>query len=71
MKGLIEHDIDIAYAVCASGIMSSITTKIMAPAANAKAYGKIGSAITTATAPNKPAIGSTIPLNWPYLKRND
>ena len=39
----------------------------MAPAANARAYGRIGCARVTAQAPRTPATGSTMPLSWPYL----
>jgi hypothetical protein len=37
----------------------------MAPAANASAYGRTGRIITTAAAPNTPAIGSTHADNCP------
>ena len=53
---------------CVSGITSSTTTKIIAPAANAKAYGKIGVKNVTATAPTTAAMGSTIAYNCPYQK---
>ena len=43
-----------------SGITSSTTTKIIAPAAKASAYGRIGVKNVTATAPIIAAIGSTI-----------
>lgn len=39
---------------------------IIAPAANDKAYGKMIDATVTATAPNIPKIGSTMPDSWPY-----
>ena len=56
-----------SYHVWASGIMSSITTYTIAPAANASAYGSIGFITPTNKAPNTPATGSTKPLSWPYL----
>lgn len=37
--------------------------------ANAKAHGKQGSNNDTEIAPKTPAIGSTIPLNCPYLNK--
>lgn len=40
----------------------------MAPAAKDNAYGKIIVARVTATAPNIPKIGSTIPDSCPYQK---
>ena len=58
----------LSYQVCASGMISSITTYTIAPAANAKAYGSIGFIIPTNNAPSTPAIGSTNPLSCPYLK---
>ena len=63
MNNIVLYSIVLTYQVCASGIMSSITTYIMAPAANANAYGRIGSANDTARAPSTPAIGSTTPLS--------
>uniref|UniRef100_A0A914WZI7 Uncharacterized protein n=1 Tax=Plectus sambesii TaxID=2011161 RepID=A0A914WZI7_9BILA len=44
---------------CASGMMSSITTQIIAPAANASAYGIIDSISVTAAAPITADNGST------------
>lgn len=49
-------------------MMSSITTYIIAPAANARAYGSIGCANVIAIHPTVPKIGSTSPLNCPNLK---
>lgn len=43
-----------------SGISSSTTTNIIAPAANANAYGSMGVIINTAAAPIVANIGSTI-----------
>jgi len=63
------HDHDASFPlphVCASGMISSITTYTIAPAANAKAYGNIGFIIPTNNAPRTPAIGSTNPLSCPY-----
>lgn len=40
----------------------------MAPAANDKAYGKMGRIEITVAAPMTPAIGSTNPDNCPYQK---
>lgn len=57
----------VPHLTWASGMMSSTTTYTIAPAANASAYGRRGSAKTTAKAPSSPARGSTIPLSWPYL----
>ena len=51
--------------VCDSGISSSTTTKIIAPAANASAYGKIALIDMTAAAPMTAAIGSTMAESWP------
>merc|ERR1719319_1758503 len=51
---------------CASGMISSSTTYTMAPAANAKAYGRIGAMKVTRAAPITPAIGSTMPDSCPY-----
>ena len=48
------------------GITSSTVTKIIAPAANAKAYGNKGSIIETSHKPTRPEIGSTNPDSWPY-----
>ena len=45
---------------CESGINSSTTTNIIAPAANANAYGHIGVMTNTAAAPIVANIGSTI-----------
>ena len=61
----------VSYHVCASGMMSSITTYTIAPAANARAYGNIGFMIPTNNAPSTPAIGSTNPLSCPYLELHD
>ena len=44
---------------CDSGITSSMTTNIIAPAAKLNAYGSIGRATTTSAAPSTAAIGST------------
>ncbi len=52
--------ISVYLSLCVSGITSSTTTYIIAPAAKAKAYGRIGSNDVTAQAPQTPAIGSTI-----------
>ena len=46
-----------------SGITSSTTIKIIAPAAKAKAYGKIGYTNITKAAPITANIGSTIADN--------
>ena len=48
---------------CVSGITSSITTKIIAPAANDKAKGNKGEKKVTANAPRIAAKGSTIADN--------
>ena len=53
---------------CDSGITSSTTTKIMAPAAKASAKGRMGRANTTTAAPMTAATGSTIAEIWPYQK---
>lgn len=45
---------------CDSGISSSTTTKIIAPAAKARAYGMICSMTITRAAPKTAPIGSTI-----------
>ena len=52
---------------------SSTTTKIIAPAANASAYGRSGCASVTAAAPATAATGSTTADSWPYhqLRRRD
>ena len=49
-----------------SGMSSSITTNIIAPAAKERAKGRIGFAIITRPAPIIPSIGSTIADNCPY-----
>ena len=53
---------------CVSGITSSTTTKIIAPAAKARAYGNKGVKNVTANAPITAAIGSTTADNCPYQK---
>lgn len=58
------------YEALASGMISSATTYIMAPAAKASAYGSMGCAAATATAPRTPNTGSTMPESWPYLMAN-
>ena len=52
-------------SLCDSGISSSTTTKIIAPAAKHKAYGRILRILITKTAPKTPAIGSTTPESCP------
>lgn len=44
---------------CVLGMTSSTTTKIIAPAAKAKAYGRVGLMIEMASTPMTAAIGST------------
>ena len=51
-----------------SGITSSTTTKIIAPAAKLNKYGKKGWARYTKAAPITPAAGSTAAESWPYQK---
>ena len=51
---------------CVSGIISSLTTKSMAPAAKAKPMGKSGRAMVTAAAPKIPALGSARPESVAY-----
>ena len=51
-----------------SGINSSTTTYIIAPAAKDNAYGNMGRMDTTANAPITPEIGSTTPDAWPNKK---
>ena len=51
-----------------SGTTSSTTIKIIAPAANARAYGKIGYTEITIAAPITAKIGSTIAWKWPSDK---
>ena len=46
-------------------MISSITTKIIAPAANARAYGRIYWAWRETKHPKIPATGSNIPESWP------
>lgn len=58
-------DKSVSFPICDSGISSSTTTKIIAPAANESAYGNSGVTASTKYAPNTPAIGSTIPDNCP------
>ena len=53
----------ILLLLCASGIKSSTTTYIIAPAAKDNAYGNIGFTKNNAAAPSIPPIGSTNPLN--------
>lgn len=55
-------------ASCDSGINSSTTTKIIAPAAKARAYGRIGLINKTAAAPSIPAMGSINAEDCPYRK---
>ena len=52
----------------ASGTSSSTTTKIIAPAAKARVYGRIGPAEMTKAAPNTAATGSTIAETCPHRK---
>ncbi len=54
--------------LCDSGITSSPTTKIIAPAAKARAYGSNGCTINTTAAPRTAATGSTTAESWPYQK---
>ncbi len=54
--------------LCDSGINSSITTYIIAPAAKLNAYGSIGFTNSTAPAPITALNGSTIAESWPYQK---
>lgn len=62
-----HHEASLPFPCAAvSGTMFSKTTKIMAPAANANAYGSIISASETDKRPSRPAMGSTMPLSWPY-----
>ena len=49
----------VLFPDCDSGINSSTTTNIIAPAAKANAYGNIGVARTTNNAPNIANTGST------------
>ena len=51
--------ISVFLSNCVSGITSSTTTKIMAPAAKQRAYGKIGVKKVTARAPITAKIGYT------------
>ena len=46
--------------VCESGINSSTTTKIIAPAAKERAYGRMAVIDKTATAPSRAPTGSTM-----------
>ena len=52
---------------CDSPISSSTTTKLIAPGANARAYGRIKAIERTAHAPSMPAIGSITPDAWPHV----
>lgn len=54
---------------CDSGINSSTTTYIIAPAAKDNKYGKIGTTREVRKTVIPPNIGSTIPDNVPY--KND
>ena len=47
---------------CVSGMISSLMTNSIAPAANASPIGRTGRAKATAPAPNRPPIGSTRPV---------
>ena len=58
--------ISVCFPCWASGINSSTTTYIIAPAANDKKYGSIGTTKFVKTIVNIAAIGSTIPDNVPY-----
>ena len=51
-----------------SGMSSSITTYIMAPAAKAKRYGSTGTISPDKSMVSKPATGSTIPDRTPKAK---
>ena len=51
-----------------SGKISSTITQNIVPAANARAYGKIGSNAVTAKHPITPKMGSTNPLICPRMK---
>ena len=48
---------------CVSGMISSLMTNNIAPAAKPIAKGKIGSNAVTIVMPNNPPIGSTKPVN--------
>ena len=56
---------------CDSGISSSTTTYIIAPAANDNKYGKIGVTILVSNIVIIAPTGSTIPDNVPYKKAFD
>ena len=49
----------------ASGIRSSTTTNIIAPAAKLKAYGKRDLDVIVADAPKTADMGSTMAESWP------
>jgi hypothetical protein len=51
-----------------SGMISSLTTKIIAPAAKARAHGKIELNMDTNATPNIPPTGSTNPVKVPYQR---
>ena len=66
MKPMVARSVSRFVPLRASGMSSSTTTYIIAPAANASAKGKMGCICVTSNAPNTPAIGSTIPEACPW-----